>query len=203
MSIATGLIAFAVGILYSSLFEWMLHRFILHSSRLLRGPYRAHQLEHHAIYRADSSYFFSPSQHKEGDKKHLTFAWWHGGFLIGLHGPLVVGAYALGGLWAAGGLLSAMITYYGLYEYLHYCMHVPKGRWIEKTGVFQAIQAHHRYHHAYFRRNLNVVFPIADVILRTRGKATPGLYEKLESVRARRADAVERLREPASASSSD
>ena len=44
-----------------------------------------------------------------------------------------------------------------------------------------------------------VVLPIADLMLGTRGKATAGLYEKLESIRARRAEQASREREPAPA----
>ena len=198
MAFLTGVLAFLIGIVYSSFFEWMLHRYILHSPTLLKYPFRAHQLEHHGIFRADATYFLSEKLHVEEDKKHLTFAWWNAPALIALHAPLLGGVYLLAGIWACAGTLLAMISYYAMYEYLHYCMHVPKNRWIERTRFFEGIQAHHRYHHVYYMRNLNVVLPLWDFILRTRGAAQEGLYEKLESVRLRRED---RAQEPVASDS--
>jgi hypothetical protein len=32
--------------------------------------------------------------------------------------------------------MTALAIYYGLYEYLHWCMHTPAGRWIERTACF-------------------------------------------------------------------
>jgi hypothetical protein len=181
-------LAFVAGVVYSSFFEWALHRYILHSRRFLKSPHRAHQLEHHGIFRADATYFLTEGLHEKGDEKHLTFAWYHAPLLIALHVPLLALAWLYLGPWVAGGLLAAMVAYYGAYEYLHYCMHVPRKRWLERTWLFRAIQDHHRYHHVYYMKNLNVVLPLADFILRTRGAATASLYDKLESVRVRRHD---------------
>lgn len=60
-----------------------------------------------------------------------------------------------------------MVTDYVLYEWLHWCMHVPQGRWIERTWVFQWLNAHHHYHHLYPFKNLNVVLPLADWVMGT------------------------------------
>ena len=182
-----GSAAFAAGFAYSSFFEWALHKYVLHSPRLLRYPHRAHQLEHHAIFRADATYFLPGGLHPESDAHHLTFAWWNAPLLIGLHLPLFALVYLAGGLAAGAGALLAMSAYYALYEYLHYAMHVPQGRWFERTRVFAFIQAHHRVHHLSYNRNLNVVFPLADLVLRTRLAPRPGLFEQLERARLGRA----------------
>ncbi|MBI4600934.1 MAG: fatty acid hydroxylase [Planctomycetes bacterium] len=185
-SIAIAAAAFALAAVYSSFFEWALHRFIMHSARFLRYPHRAHQLEHHAIFRADATYFLTRGLHEESAEKHLTFAWWNAPLLIALHGPILAGLYLLAGAWAAGGAVAAMVSYYGLYEYLHYCMHVPRGRRLERTRFFRFVQAHHRLHHVYYHKNLNVVLPIADFLLGSRVGGQEELFDKLESARLRR-----------------
>jgi hypothetical protein len=182
----SGSVAFAAAFAYSSFFEWALHKFVMHSARLLRYPHRAHELEHHALFRADATYFLPGGLHPESDAHHLTFAWWNAPLLIALHLPLFALVYLLGGLGAVGGALLAMTAYYALYEYLHYAMHVPRGRWFERTRLFAFIQAHHRVHHLSYQRNLNVVLPLADLVLGTRLRPWPGLFEKLERRRLER-----------------
>jgi sterol desaturase/sphingolipid hydroxylase (fatty acid hydroxylase superfamily) len=50
---------------------------------------------------------------------------------------------------------------------MHYVMHVPRDRWIERTRVFRFLNEHHRLHHKDHNTNLNVVFPLADLLFRT------------------------------------
>jgi hypothetical protein len=183
------------GFLYASFFEWVLHRYLQHSVRFMRYPYRAHQLEHHAIFSADASYFLSAGGHQEGDKQHLTFAWWNAPLLIGLHAPLLAVLWWVSSVWVVVGVLVAMAGYYALYEYLHYCMHVPRGRRVEASAVFRFLQAHHRLHHVYYFRNLNVVLPLADLVLGTRQGPVEGLFEKIEGVRLKREARQEEERE--------
>jgi ABC-type uncharacterized transport system fused permease/ATPase subunit len=40
------------------------------------------------------------------------------------------------------------VIHYTLYQYIHTSMHIPKGRWIEKTQWFKKRNAYHRAHHA-------------------------------------------------------
>ena len=63
--------------------------------------------------------------------------------------------------------LVAITLYYAGYEALHYFMHVPRDRWIEKTRVFKFLNEHHRLHHKDDTKNLNVLIPIADLTLGT------------------------------------
>ncbi|MGH7149361.1 MAG: fatty acid hydroxylase [Planctomycetota bacterium] len=167
LAVAAG--AFAAVFAYSSFFEWALHRFLMHRPLLIRYPYRTHALTHHRIFRADASFVLSRPE----DVHEIRFAVWNAPLLIGLHIPP---------LWLLGhwtGLpvlvpgLAAMSVYYGLYESLHYFMHAPKGRRIEGTAVFRWLRAHHWGHHRRHDRNLNVVFPLADLLFRTLLPWTP------------------------------
>lgn len=65
------------------------------------------------------------------------------------------------------GAVAALTVYYGAYEYIHWCMHLPKSRRIEKSWVFRRLNGHHLLHHRYMNRNYNVVFPFADLCLGT------------------------------------
>ena len=130
---------------------------------LLRYPFNSHALTHHRLFRADGSFFLS----REEDAEQVRFAVWNAPLLIGLHAPLL---WLLG---RASGLpffvpgLVAMTLYYTLYESLHWCMHVPKDRWIERTAAFRWLSAHHRVHHLRHNTNLNVVLPLPDLLLGT------------------------------------
>ena len=65
------------------------------------------------------------------------------------------------------GAIIAITGYYGTYEYIHWCMHLPKQRRVEKPWVFRRLNGHHLLHHRYMHKNFNVVFPLADYCLGT------------------------------------
>jgi hypothetical protein len=162
VGLLTGSLSYAVFFAYASFFEWTLHKYIMHMT-MWNYPFTSHALTHHGLFRADHSYHLR----REQDKPKVRFAWWNAPALVLLQSPLlVVAAYFFG--WPAffGGLL-AMVTDYVLYETLHWCMHVPQDRWIERTWVFQWLNAHHHYHHLYPFKNLNVVLPLADWVMGT------------------------------------
>lgn len=149
---------------YASFFEWTFHRYVMHDPRFWTYPFRAHALTHHRIFRADTSYHLQ----RDGDRKTVTFAWWNAPALLLLHIPIVLGVQYIMGLSIFWGGMAALFLYYGLYEYLHWVMHVPKDRRLERTRVFRWINTHHRLHHQRHFKNLNVVFPLADFLLGTR-----------------------------------
>jgi hypothetical protein len=110
------------------------------------------------LFRADYTYHLR----REEDKEKVTFAWWNAPGLFLLNTPLLFGATHFFGWSVFCGGTVALWLYYVLYESLHWCMHVPQDRWIEKTRVFRWLNAHHHLHHRYAFKNLNVVFPLAD-----------------------------------------
>jgi hypothetical protein len=80
------------------------------------------------------------------------------------------------------GGITALGVYYFLYEYLHFCMHVPKGRWLEKSACFSWLDAHHHQHHERHFKNLNVVLPLADLIFGTLIPATRRIPRPLRNI---------------------
>lgn len=165
--LTTALISFVLGIVYSSFFEWTLHRFLMHRPFvLLKYPFRAHAITHHSTFGAGDDYHLQ----KPEDRKVVRMAWWNAPALLALNAPVaLLAAWAVGSWWVVPGFVAAFAFYYGMYEYLHWCFHVPNPqRWFQETAVYRWIDRHHRLHHLRPHRNLNVVLPIADFCLRTR-----------------------------------
>lgn len=161
---------FALCLLYAGLFEYAFHRWLLHRpSRVLRSPYEVHTLLHHRVFRGDAAYHVRRPE----DRDLILFEWWQGPLLLAVHVPAVWGLQAASGFPLFWGGMTALAVYYGLYEYLHWCMHNPAGRWIERTRVFRYLDAHHRLHHRLWRMNFNVVLPIGDLMFGTLRPAIP------------------------------
>ncbi len=184
-------IGFAGGVVFASFFEWTLHRYIMHRPMgAFRYPYERHALIHHRIFRADESYHLL----NERDKATIPMAWWNGPAMVAIcELPVLAVAYALG-LWglALGGF-AAFVMYYSAYEYLHWCMHLPRKRVVERSGIFFRLNGHHLLHHRYMHKNFNVVLPLADLCLGTllsrskvsfrqaRGEAVPDVQPMVET----------------------
>jgi len=185
------LVAFACGVVYCSFFEWTLHKYIMHRPFLgLRYPFRAHAQTHHRIFEFDETYLLQ----RDEDKRIVAMAWWNGPVIIALNSPTWFAAGMLAGLvqgtmfgsyfWAGaiGGTCS-MVAYYIMYESLHWCMHVPGNRWFSQSSWFRWIDDHHRMHHKRPMTNLNVVLPIADLILRSNAPGLPPVSRMAEEAR--------------------
>jgi hypothetical protein len=158
-------IGFVGGIVYCSFFEWTLHKYIMHRPfmKFFRYPFEAHAIVHHSTFKADDTYHLK----SEEDKKTVPMAWWNAPLMWLLHVGPVLGLQWLIGLPIAWGTFVALISYYGAYEYMHWCMHIPRKRNIERSGIFFRLNGHHLLHHRYMHKNFNVVLPLADSILGT------------------------------------
>jgi sterol desaturase/sphingolipid hydroxylase (fatty acid hydroxylase superfamily) len=81
--------------------------------------------------------------------------------------PFVIGSLLVGQWSLLIGGAAACTVYYCVYEYIHWCMHLPKKRRMEKSWLFQRLNGHHLLHHRYMHKNFNVVMPLADLLLGT------------------------------------
>jgi len=158
-------VGLGAGVIYASFMEWLLHRFVMHRPFLgFSYPFRAHAVVHHQTFKADDSYHLS----NEEDKHLIPMAWWNGPAIIAIAMiPMFLLAWWAGSWGLAIGALAALAAYYGAYEYMHWCMHLPKARRVEKSWVFHRLNGHHILHHRYMHKNFNVVFPLADLCLGT------------------------------------
>lgn len=158
-------IGFIAGVIVSSFFEWTLHRYVMH--RPVGGftyPYRSHALTHHRIFRADHTYHLI----NEKDKWTIPMAWWNGPALVAVALiPFLIASLLTGHWGLISGAALAISSYYGAYEYMHWCMHLPRKRNVERSGIFFRLNGHHLLHHRYMGKNFNVVFPLADLCLGT------------------------------------
>ena len=160
------LYGFLAGVIYCSFFEWTLHRYVMHRPVWkFVYPFRAHALIHHQTFRADDSYHLQ----QPSDQSTVPMAWWNAPLLMVIHVPLalLVGWLVGHPVAIAMGALSALAAYYATYEYIHWCMHIPRQRNIERSGIFFRLNGHHLLHHRYMGKNFNVVFPLADAVLGT------------------------------------
>ncbi len=155
----------AVGIVFASFFEWTLHKYVMHRPvGKFRYAFQAHAIVHHGTFKADKTYHLLD----EKDKQTIPMAWWNGPVLVLLGAiPFALLSW-LTGQWAfvVGGSL-AFGSYYCFYEYIHWCMHLPKARRVEKPWWFRRLNGHHLLHHRYMHKNFNVVLPVADLCLGT------------------------------------
>ena len=160
--VLTGL---AVGVVFGSFFEWVLHKYVMHRPvGRFRYAFEAHAVVHHHVFKADHTYHLR----QEKDKETIPMAWWNGPVLI-LIGAVPFALLSwLTGQWgfALGGAL-AFALYYATYEYIHWCMHLPKSRRVERSWLFYRLNGHHLLHHRYMHKNFNVVLPLADLCLGT------------------------------------
>ena len=153
-------------ILWCSICEWLLHRFVMHRPPFgFTYAYKAHTKVHHNIYKYDDTYHA-----QEGDDgKKIPMAAWNG----------VVIALLAGLPWFIFGYKYFLLTfvvamcYYGVYETLHWYMHLPRRRKIEYRTWYRKLNGHHILHHRYMSKNFNVVLPFADLIFGTLLRRSP------------------------------
>lgn len=158
-------IGFIAGTVVGSFFEWTLHRYFMHRPTAgWRYPFERHTLIHHHIFRADETYHLVQEEHKAT----IPMAWWNGPAIVAVCLiPFIVMAMLS---WKWGLLVGGAIActgYFAAYEYMHWCMHLPKHRHVERSGIFFRLNGHHLLHHRYMHKNFNVVLPLADLLLGT------------------------------------
>jgi hypothetical protein len=158
-------IGFVCGLVVGSFFEWTLHRFFMHRETLgWRYPFDRHALVHHQIFRADHTYHAS----RMADAEKIPMAWWNGPVIVAICIlPFVIVA-VWSGKWGlvCGGALACTL-YFTAYEYMHWCMHLPKRSHVERSGIYFRLNGHCLLHHRYMHRNYNVVLPLAGLLLGT------------------------------------
>ena len=158
-------VGFVITVVYASLFEWALHRYVMHRPLgKFTYPFKSHALVHHRIFKSDHTYHLIHEQ----DKWTIPMAWWNGPVLIAVGLTPFLLAALLSGQWGIlCGAVLACSAYYGAYEYMHWCMHLPRKRNIERSGIFFRLNGHHLLHHRYMGKNFNVVLPLADLCFGT------------------------------------
>jgi hypothetical protein len=152
-------------VIFASFFEWSIHRYVMHRPvGSFRYAFQAHAVVHHQVFKADHTYHLINPK----DKETIPMAWWNGPVLILMGASPTLILSAITGHWIMlAGAATTFVFYYIAYEYIHWCMHLPKARRVEKPWLFRRLNGHHLLHHRYMHKNFNVVFPLADFCLGT------------------------------------
>jgi hypothetical protein len=157
--------AFVGNVIFASFFEWSIHRYVMHRPvGSFRYAFQAHAVVHHQVFKADHTYHLINPK----DQETIPMAWWNGPVLILMGASPTLLLSAITGHWIMlAGAATTFVLYYIAYEYIHWCMHLPKARRVEKPWLFRRLNGHHLLHHRYMHKNFNVVFPLADFCLGT------------------------------------
>ena len=160
-------VSFVLTLIYCSFVEWWVHARLMHrDTPLSRRPFALHALVHHRIFGPGPSY----TTGEEEAASHIVFPVRDSLALIAGNGVVVMAVQWLTGAPVLAGGVLALVAYLVAMNGLHYCFHVPRGRFFESQAWFRWLATHHRVHHARHDRNLNLVLPIADVVLGTGGQ---------------------------------
>ncbi|MDG2124022.1 MAG: sterol desaturase family protein [Verrucomicrobiales bacterium] len=174
-------------VVFASFFEWTLHRFVMHKNlKWFDYPFRTHAQVHHQIFKADETYHVS----NDKDAEEIPMAWWNGPALVFLCTLAFVPVAMFTSWWWLLGSALGSGGYYCFYEYIHWCMHKPRERMVERNGLFFRLNGHHLLHHRYMHKNFNVVLPLADFCL---GTLVPRSPIKFAQAKGRRVPDVQPL----------
>ena len=157
--------AFFVWFAYGSFFEWWFHKNLFHSPKLIRATYEAHDRVHHVNYGDKESYDLPCATDPNGE--HISMDWFALPVFVGVHFPIIFAVQWLTGIPMVWGGCLAIGVYYVMYETVHYYMHIPRNRAIERMKLYKFLNEHHRIHHKYVNKNLNVLIPLADMVMKT------------------------------------
>jgi hypothetical protein len=165
MNWSSEIIACVVLFLYSSYFEWFVHRHLMHVKRPFpfQEAFKGHTLVHHQLYHWNGKFEATGP----GRPPHVALRWYAFPIMIGLHMIFFAMFEWLTHWQIFWGATLGCILYFTGYEYTHYLTHVPKGHLIERFRWFHFIKEHHRLHHKYYLRNLNVFIPLGDLTFGT------------------------------------
>jgi sterol desaturase/sphingolipid hydroxylase (fatty acid hydroxylase superfamily) len=144
-------------LLYSSLIEYCLHRYILH-----RSYEEDHIKSHHKTFHGQKSYEIKDFDAYEiiSDAKEIFRN-------IVLYLPLAVIIFNFKSL---GGIIFflACVVYSLWSEYLHLSFHKSTGGIFKGLGLFKKLKEHHRIHHYVYNSNYGIGSSFWDKVFRTK-----------------------------------
>jgi len=154
--------------LLCNLFEWFLHRHVMHRPLKfpgLRAIYARHTLTHHQ--------FFTDTEMRFRDDKDWRVTFFPPYALVIFILMSMPIAALLGSMLGAnvGWLLMCTTTgMYLVYEFMHFSCHVGENWFVRHCPFVNTIRRHHAAHHdqsIMMERNMNLTFPIADWLFGT------------------------------------
>jgi hypothetical protein len=152
--------------LLCNVFEWGLHRFIMHRPvKGFMGIYKRHTLAHHQFF-TDRE----PTYDSTRDYRIVLFPPYA---LVTFIAMSAVGAFALNAVWSSNAAWLLICTTTGMYlnyELFHWCCHVKDDRIVRHIPFVNTLRRHHIAHHntaIMMDWNMNLTYPIADWLFGT------------------------------------
>ncbi|MEQ1610668.1 MAG: fatty acid hydroxylase family protein [Hyphomonadaceae bacterium] len=157
-----------VVLLVSNMLEWAMHLYVMHRPRrnpIARAIYSRHTLMHHQFFTEHNYTIEGPR-----DFRIVLFPPYTQIAALALAAP---GSFVLGlVLGANAGWLSMImvVSHYMIYEFFHFCCHVPDNWFVRNAPFVNTIRRHHVAHHEQaimMHYNMNLTFPISDWLFGT------------------------------------
>ncbi len=148
--------------------EWGMHQHVMH--RLvdvfaIRAIYDRHTRQHHQYF-TDNDHIIHTTR-----EFRIVFFPWRLLVALGSFGALFGWIASLA--WNANAgyvVFITMVGHYLLYEFFHFCCHVPENGFVRNAPFINTIRRHHKAHHnmgIMMHVNMNLTFPLADWALGT------------------------------------
>jgi hypothetical protein len=155
-----------IAFLACNLFEWALHRFLLHRPVPgFMGIYRRHTLAHHQ--------FFTDREVSVDSARDFRITFFPPYAFTTFICMSAAGGALLGLLWSPNAgwlLLCTTSAVYLNYEFFHWGCHVKDDRIVRRIPLMNTIRRHHIAHHnqsIMMGKNMNLTYPIADWLFGT------------------------------------
>lgn len=155
-------------ILFATLFEYLVHRYLLHRQVwFFKTPYVEHTLRHHFFFTHQAI-----EATQSADFERVFFPVW--GVALIQYTIVLPASFVIGYFFSHNaGYLSLVIgaLFFFLYETIHMITHLPRKYWVFKIPGMLFLREHHRAHHhkgKMAKNNFNIVLPVWDVIFGTR-----------------------------------
>jgi len=153
-----------------SFIEHQVHRRLMHRPNFLsartasfKRMFEAHALVHHKHY----TEIFSDEPVPRGEDKEIR--------LTVRKAPIkaipFAAVIALASWQGAVIFVAVVIFHHWAWNKIHLEMHKPEARVFSTWPIYRFLARHHCLHHRHPNRNFNVVFPLADYVLRTNVRA--------------------------------
>ena len=155
--------AIPVMVVFCNIFEWLLHKEVMHrriDGRGLVAIYQRHTLNHHRFFTDQEMRF---RDHK--DWRVTVFPPYAMVIFILMSIPLgLIGGFLVSS--NVGWLIMFTTTgMYLVYEFMHFCCHVDENAFVRYCPLVNTLRRHHTAHHnsrLMMDVNMNLTFPIAD-----------------------------------------
>ena len=163
---AAGILAgLAAGLVYANGFEYVLHRFLLHSGRGIFA--QQHMVHHTTLHSPEAARYVNFSSNPLG-----VVALFCANAI-----PVLFAQWIFRGGWGAG-VFASFAIYYMAFEEIHWRSHM--GGWLPRW--LRPAARHHLLHHARDTQRFNVFFPLFDWLLQPASLAW-GFHRKKEDPR--------------------